>query len=202
MKKKSLIFFSIFLILFIAACGNLSKNSQTPSKTEPMEESEKEYSSNNDVTENGDKVNPSEDTTSSDKIVTLYFSDSEAMYLVGEERTVSEITPEILINELIKGPKNPENNRTIPDGTKLLDVKVEDKIAYVNFSKELKDNHWGGSTGEIHTVFSVVNTLALCNELDIEEVQILIEGQTVETLAGHIELGEPFKPDLALSKLQ
>lgn len=131
---------------------------------------------------------------------TLYFSDENAEYLNAEERELDELTPESLINALIEGPKEDANRKTIPDGTKLIDVKVEDGVAYVNFSKEFKENHWGGSTGETHTIYSIVNTLALNPDLNIDSVKILVDGETIESLSGHMDTTEPIEPDLELSK--
>ena len=131
---------------------------------------------------------------------TLYFSDENAEYLNAEERELDELTPESLINALIEGPKEDANRKTIPDGTKLIDVKVEDGVAYVNFSKEFKENHWGGSTGETHTIFSIVNTLSLEPNLNIDSVKILVDGETMDSLAGHMDTTEPIEPDLELSK--
>ena len=111
-----------------------------------------------------------------------------------EERTIDADTPERLIEELINGPAFEQNKQTIPDGTKLIDIKVEDNIAFVNFSKEMTDNHWGGSAGESMTIGSIVNTLALNEGTGIEKVQILIEGEKIETLAGHIDISIPLEP--------
>ncbi|MGB4658869.1 MAG: hypothetical protein WBI07_06810, partial [Mobilitalea sp.] len=38
--------------------------------------------------------------------ITLYFSDSNAQYLVGEERNLKNLTPAKAIQALIQGPKN------------------------------------------------------------------------------------------------
>ena len=66
-------------------------------------------------------------------------------------------------------------------------------MATVDFSKELKTKHWGGSTGESMTIMSIVNSLT---ELPgIEKVQILIEGQKEDTLAGHWDLSSPISRD-------
>ena len=127
--------------------------------------------------------------------VTLYFGDKQAMYLEPEERKVTRgnrALEEVVINELIKGPQNPKLTKTVPQGTKLLSVQVVDGTAYVNFSKEFQRNHWGGSTGEIFTIYSVVSSLA---RLDgIQKVQFLLEGKKMETLAGHMDLTGPLAP--------
>ena len=131
--------------------------------------------------------------------VILYFAGEQADRLVREERQVALAGREravAVLEELIKGPAYPAHGRTIPPDVKVLGVKITEGIADADFSEELRSSHWGGSTGEIFTVYSIVNTLA---ELPgVELVQIRIEGEIVETLVGHMELREPLSPDPGL----
>jgi spore germination protein GerM len=126
----------------------------------------------------------------SEKKVSVYFSTERAMYLAPEKRLVKKDNLfQNTINKLIEGPKDNVLNKTIPDGVKLLGIEVEDGRARINFNRALVDNHWGGSTGERMTVYSIVNTLTQFSE--IRRVLILIEGKRVETLVGHMDLSEP-----------
>jgi spore germination protein GerM len=68
----------------------------------------------------------------------------------------------------------------------------------VDFSRELLTSHWGGSMGEIMTVYSVVNTLASLP--GIEQVKFLVEGEEIETLTGHLDISEPVEPDWDLAQ--
>jgi len=62
-----------------------------------------------------------------------------------------------------------------------------------DFSKELVERHWGGTAGELMTVYGIVNTLG---ELPgVKQVRITVEGRPLETLAGHLDLREPLAPD-------
>ena len=74
-------------------------------------------------------------------------------------------------------------------------MEVANGVAYVNFSKELQTKHWGGSAGEIMTIWSLVASLTQAEPPEsaspISKVQILIEGKTVETLAGHYDISKP-----------
>jgi len=131
--------------------------------------------------------------------LTLYFSDKEAQYLVPEVREVVRngiSIEEAVVKELIAGPADTAHGRTLPQETRLISISVVNGTAYVNFSKELKTKHWGGSAGEIMTVYSVVNSLA--GLPGINEVQFLIDGAKVETLSGHIELNRPLQPNWLL----
>jgi spore germination protein GerM len=129
----------------------------------------------------------------------VYFSNSQAAYLMPEKREVKKNQLySNLIQELIAGPNSGELTKTIPSQTELLGVRVKDNVARVDFSQALMSNHWGGTAGETMTVYSIVNTLTQFNSID--QVQILIAGQKIETLAGHIELSQPISFNSQLIK--
>jgi spore germination protein GerM len=134
--------------------------------------------------------------------VLLYFSDSEGEYLIGEKRKIlkkSDMKEEVkeAIHELIIGPKG-KLIPTLPPRTKLLTLQINDAgLAKVNFTLALSKDHPGGSSAEMMTVYSIVNSLSF-NFPQIKRVQILIEGKPIETIAGHLSLRQPIssKPDL------
>lgn len=137
------------------------------------------------------RVDPSPPPQQTVKL-TLYFADSQAQYLVPEEREVAQGSvplPDLVVQELIKGPTAPGLGLTIPREARLLSpVRIEDRVAYVNFNREFQSRHWGGSAGELITVYSIVNSLT---ELEgIDAVALLVEGEKLETL-GHMDLTRP-----------
>ncbi len=138
------------------------------------------------------------------KVVKLYFSDSQAEHLILEERKVvalpyiSQEAKEIL-KELIKGPLDSSLKPTIPLQTEVEDVYLKDDCFYVNFSLALKEKHPGGSSGELLTIYSIVNTL-LINFPSQSRVQILIQDKPAETLAGHIDIRNPLGKRLDIVK--
>ncbi len=136
------------------------------------------------------------------KIINLYFSDEEGLVLRVEKRELSKgvLKKEIEegINVLINGPLG-KLTPTIPDGTKLLGVEIKDGVVFLNFSKEISEKHLGGSSAEIQTVYSIVNTVTL-NFPDIKKAQILIEGKKTKTLAGHIDISFPLGTDKGFIK--
>ena len=128
------------------------------------------------------------------RIVTLYFANSEATQVAPEQRVLMvDVTPEAVIGELLKGPQNADLLITIPQDTRLLSLKVADHIAYVNFSREVKDNYSGGSAAELMLVYSVVASLTELPE--ITEVQFLLEGAIDPSLWGHMSTDIPIRPD-------
>jgi germination protein M len=180
MRHKQLV---KFLIVFLAMCTLVGcklwqgKSPEKPPSVEKKTTSEKEKS----------------ETKKKMVKITLYFVDQHGEYLASEAREVlkTKDIAKTAIIELIKGPRESNHFGAIPQGTQLWDLIIKDKIAYVNFSHELIDNHPGGSFGETMTIYSVVNTLTQFP--DIEKVQFLVEGKTVETIAGHYDTRSPFE---------
>ncbi len=129
--------------------------------------------------------------------LTLYFCDDQAMKVLPEKRTV-EVTEDkaqmplekLAVLELLKGPQDEHLRKTLPPEAELLSVKVEDRVAILDFSKEFQTKHWGGSAGETMTIDSLVYTLTEIEGID--KVQVLIEGKVIESLAGHYTWSEPF----------
>ncbi|HLV10307.1 MAG TPA: GerMN domain-containing protein [Halanaerobiales bacterium] len=124
--------------------------------------------------------------------VELYFATRDAMFLKSEVREVPrEGLYRNTLEELIKGPEQSSLSRTIPEGTKMIDIEVNNGLARLDFNQALIENHWGGSTGELLTIYSIVNTMTAFDE--IQHVQITVEGEEIETLAGHMYLKEPLE---------
>lgn len=133
---------------------------------------------------------------------TLCFGDEDSDFLIKEFRNLSspqdpEKKASLLIQELIKGPQA-KGTRTIPEQTKLREVSLDSEgTATVDLSGEVIKFHPGGSSSEIMTVFSIVNTLSM-NIHGVKKVKIIIDGNTIDTIAGHLDCKEPFYPKLAL----
>ena len=80
-----------------------------------------------------------------------------------------------------------------PAGTRLRAIYLTDGgNAFVDLSPEVTQAHPGGSLDELFTVYALVNALTT-NLPEISAVQILIEGQEVDTLAGHVDLRHPLE---------
>ena len=94
------------------------------------------------------------------------------------------------VKELVAGTKEPGLTNIFPKGVKVRGVKVTGNLATVDFSKELTHKFVGGSTGEQMLVSALVNTMTEFPE--IERVLITVEGERIETIAGHLDTSEPF----------
>lgn len=132
---------------------------------------------------------------------TLCFGDENSDYLIREYRKMTtSVQPrekaKALIEELISGPRA-KGLRTIPADVRLRGVREEGDILIVDFSQDLITKHPGGSSSEMMTVFSIVNTVTI-NIPEYKRVRLLVEGKPIDTIAGHIDCKEPIAPQSGL----
>ncbi len=123
--------------------------------------------------------------------VKVYFSNQDATKVVAEEREVlAEDKYTAVVQELINGTSQEHLVSLIPKSTILKSVTVSNGIAYVDFDDSIVRKFNGGSGAEIILVASIVNTLTEFSEID--KVQLLLNGASMETIAGHLDTSKPF----------
>ena len=134
---------------------------------------------------------------------TLYFASEDGLRLVPTERDVPLAAGavaqarSIIEAQLSAEPAAPLGS-TIPKGATLRGVFVSERNeAFVDLDPVIKTAHAGGSHQELMTVYTIVNAL-LTNLPNLQEVQILIGGQEVDTLAGHVDLRRPLRKNEGL----
>jgi len=128
--------------------------------------------------------------------VNLFLLDTTAMGLVPvkiERRLHRELTQRLNQVVTARSQEPPPNFRhTIPRGTDLNgDYLDSQQTAYLDFSNHLTDGHIGGTTAEFLTVTAILKTVFDAFPDDIRQVQILIDGKNIETIAGHLNLSQP-----------
>ncbi len=98
-----------------------------------------------------------------------------------------------IVTALIKAtPTNFQN--PIPRGTTLNGVYIDSqKTAYIDFTHHLVSGHIGGTTAEYITVSAILKTVFDAFPDEIKYIQILIDGQEVEEISGHIDLSQPLR---------
>lgn len=187
---------ALFIISLSVGCDEQTAGRPKHDQMTPSAKSEKPMP---DSPVNKDSVNDSETVetetpadANSTKVI-LYFSDAQGESLVSEKRQVSIAggQPQAVVKELIAGPSEAGSHATIPSGTRLITIEITDNVAKVDFSAEFIDNHSGGSSGEQMTVYSVVNSLT--ESSTIGSVRFLVEGNPIDTIAGHMDLSQPIK---------
>ncbi len=145
--------------------------------------------------------NENEGTETGEITINLYFSDSDAQYLVADPVQMTNPSPKDVIQQLINGPTDEALIRTMPENIKVKDINIDERIAYVDFSKEMGEainGDYGTSTASQLLLYSIVNTLTLNDQFEIDEVKILVEGEDIG-LGPFGKIG-PQKPNLDIIK--
>ncbi len=129
---------------------------------------------------------------------TLYFADPRWTNLMGEARALQlpadgAARLRTLVEALAEGPHQ-AGSPVLAKGTKLRGAYLgRGGLAVIDFEQDL-DLGGGGPSGELLTVYALVQTIAT-NVPGVQSVQILVNGQERETLAGHVKISEPIRPD-------
>ncbi len=92
----------------------------------------------------------------------------------------------------------PNDTSPIPFGTYLNQVYVDQySTAYLDFSNHLNKNHVGGSDAEYLTLKAILETIHVNFPDNIVQVQILINGREIESIAGHFNTSQPLNVQVA-----
>lgn len=113
----------------------------------------------------------------------VYYADERYRYLIAaEEKTKLEGTEEqaaFAISMLGAKPQNDALHATLPEGTEILDLSIEDGLCIVDFSADFYRNRPSSEAEERLTILSIVDTLTEFKE--IENVQLYVEGEALST---------------------
>ena len=131
--------------------------------------------------------------------VTLFFETPD-MLLGTEQRNLA--LPEnpagalsVVMRELMKGSANAAVPRIFPaDSVVRATFLLPDGTAFVDLGGPTLTGGWGtGSHEELMAVYSIVSTVTT-NFPEVKRVRILVNGESAETLAGHISLRQALRP--------
>lgn len=132
----------------------------------------------------------------------LYFSRTAGEGLGREYRTVvkteNESLPAAVLTALLAGPAGEGLTSTIPRGTSLRSVRIEDGICLVDLSRSFLEGEPEDETQARLAVYSIVNTLCALDAGRISAVQLLVEGESVE-LYGGLPTLSPLEPNYSLA---
>jgi len=134
---------------------------------------------------------------------TLFFASADGQRMVGVEREVplaegTVAQARALVEALLAGDAPAPLSSTIPEGTSLRGIFVSSRNeVFIDLDATVRTKHPGGSMQELLTVYTLVNTIVV-NLPSVSEVQILINGQEADTLAGHVDLRRPLRKNEGL----
>ena len=133
---------------------------------------------------------------------TLYYGSSDGRALVPVRRDVPLATGVVeqgrqIVNVQLQDAPQPYV-QVVPKGTKLRAFYITERgDAFVDLSGEVVSAHPGGSLTELLTVYALVNAITT-NLPAVQRVQLLVDGQEVDTIAGHVDVRRPLERDTTL----
>jgi len=136
--------------------------------------------------------------------ITLYFPSDDEGVLLAENRQIAWAANDTdrirqVLLALIEGSYR-GLRRPLPPSTELRAAFLtSDGSVYVDFSSSALALFAPGIKSETLAAYSIVNSLA-ANIPSLKRVRFLVQGQEVETLNGHADLGEDFVPDSTFNK--
>ena len=96
---------------------------------------------------------------------------------------------------LLDGPRSSDLHTPFPEGTVLLDARLEDGVCYVNFSAALLGNEETTEHQQDLMLYAIVDTLG--NLDPVSAVQILVEGE-IPACCGTTDTSLPLEPNFSL----
>ena len=134
--------------------------------------------------------------------VTLYFASADATQLISVTDRIGCVDEQDclrkMVEALIAGPIA-DGLPVIPARTRLISVRIEEDLAILDFDAQFAEGHPGGSQSELLTVYSLANSVAV-NFPHLRQVKITIDGASVDTLKGHVDLRRPLLADFSYSR--
>ena len=182
-KKKQFVLFcaGLLILAFAAGCDKAPTQPNVPGNSPSTSQS---------------SAQTGQQPSAQERTYVLYRADAKADKLVAElvKKPDSEQPEKRALELLLSEPvKDTRLTNVMPKDVRLLDLTIRDKIAYADFSKELKTNALGGAAYEMLLVNGIVNTLTEFKT--IERVQLLINGRAIATINGHMDLTDPIERD-------
>jgi spore germination protein GerM len=138
--------------------------------------------------------------------VVLFFQKSDDDMLGPEKRMILPGTTVIdqgkqVVAELIAGPRAKGLLPTIPERTTVLGLYLDKNgTAYLDLSNEFVSDRQEGSSEELATVFSIVDSLTY-NFPEFKRVRFLVGGEERETLQSHLDLRRAWLKDMSIVKM-
>lgn len=159
----------LFCLIIVLAIAKNSKNVE-------VETTVTEYTPQEEISEEQNRMT----------LLTLYFIDSNTGEIFPEIRKidVKEILDnpyEKIMNYLLEGSQVEGMQKTIPEGTKLNKIELENENLIIDLSNEFVEKYEINSEEQTKVIKSVVNTFLELKE--ITSVTFLINGEKNEKLA-------------------
>ncbi|MDQ0337380.1 spore germination protein GerM [Caldalkalibacillus uzonensis] len=207
-RRKLLFFTACMMVLVLAACGQGTIDTQTGAgdAEETGQETEEETVANEsseeeagteeqDEAENGNNEQQGEIVT-----MTFYYTDEDLLELVEEQHEVMFEDEEGKMRAVWDHLQHPQTDKAIAlwENFSLNDMRLEGSTLVIDVS--MHEGVYFGSSAEGFAIQTLLQTFAQVD--GIEQIQLLVDGEKQETLAGHISIEEPISVDTEVYSTQ
>ncbi len=125
--------------------------------------------------------------------LTLYFADASGSKLRAERREVvhniNTSLEQLVVEQLIAGPKEEGNYATLPSDCKILSLSVTDSVCYINFDSAFLSTAL--PVNEYVPIYSIVDSLS--EMTNITKVQIMVNGSQNVMFRDAVSLNTAFE---------
>ncbi len=128
----------------------------------------------------------------------LYFPNADGSKLIQELRTIyystNVNTERMAVEQLIKGPDNPNLIMLATQGVLINNITVDGEVCTVDFSEEVNNIPFADNpTGPETVLYAFANSIIdSCEDGKIEGVRFLIDGSQEERFRGEVNLDQTF----------
>lgn len=123
--------------------------------------------------------------------LTLYFATQDGKSLTEENRTVHYLSnvslARLIVEQIIDGTQVEALRSTLSPDTNLISVQMSEGVCYVNFSDSFLTHVY--DVNEEVVIYSIVNSL--CSIDSIQQVQIMVNGETDILFRDSVDLSSP-----------
>lgn len=121
------------------------------------------------------------------QLLTLYFPDINATFLVEETRQVTltegQSVAYAMVKEILQGPSSGQLAAPFSEKTDVLSVEMREGICFVNMNWAFLAENTGDREREATSLYSIVNALSQLPQ--VRGVRFLVEGKTVKMFGNH-----------------
>lgn len=199
MKRLFFLFVPILLGLVLVACGQTEAPDEADANQgaqgEQGQNGGEEAEQHEELTEQEqvgeEELAPTDEEEGIEQEVVLYFSDSDLLQNWRVKKTVTvkegENAAQKALQAWVEGPDHEELISLVPKETVVESVEEKGDVAEVSFSRDILNANVG-SAGEMLIMEQIA---MIMEQFGYTQVQILVEGEKVETLFGHMSADEP-----------
>lgn len=182
MKRVALGIMMLAIIALLASCGT-----GTPTASQPN--GNNTGSSGNNA--NTGQTQPTDEKpTKATETITVYYSDHQLTELLTEKREITYQDSAEKYKAAVRILEHPEDPSHAPlwHNFKYHSITIADGRVIIDADSSNQYNL--GSTGEMMAIKAMTQTLFQFPE--VKEVLFLVDGQTAESLMGHVDISQPF----------